>query len=142
LPSLDTGLAGIGGALAALAVVVVAAERWSKSGSTGASVAMTAVVLGLGMAGLARAAGPQEFRAAGAGAAGIAAPALAFYQVASGGSPSVRTFAFLAGVLLASLYLTGPWRGHPFHLSILAVAGWLFGMAMAKSSKKGHAQLD
>ena len=126
--SLVTATAGVGGALAAAGAVAVAGERWAATGSGLLAVAVTGVVLAGGVAAMARAASPVA--EAGVAAAGIAAPAVAFFVSAGGGLPAVREVALLAGVLLATLYLVGPGRGHTFHLTILAVAGWLFAVSL------------
>lgn len=131
-PSLATGLAGAGGALVALGVVVLAGERWADTRRPGLSVLLAAAVVAAGLVGMMQPA--NHLRAAAAAAAGLAAPGLAFFLVAGDGVPSFRQFAVVSGVMLAAMYLVGPWRGHTFHLAILAVAGWLAAVALVDIS--------
>lgn len=128
-PSLLTGLAGVGGALVAIAVIIVAGDHWAGEGSSGIAVVLTAAGLGGGVAALTR---PLDahLHAAAAATAGLLAPAFAFFLAAGDGFPSMRLVAVLAGALLAGLYLAGPWSGHTFHLALLVAAVWVFAVSL------------
>ena len=126
--SLGGCVAGVGGALVAAGVVVVAGDRWASTGSSGLAVVVTAALLVASVVALVAA--PAPVRVAAVSASGLAAPAAAFFLNAGGGFPSIRGTAFVAAALLAGLYAVGPWRGHTFHLAILVVAGWLFALSL------------
>lgn len=126
--SLGGALAGSGGAVLAVGAVLVAGDRWAGGGGSALALAVTGTVLAAGAAATVLA--PRAVRPAGVGAAGISAPAVAFFASAGGGLPALGEVALLAGVLLAGLYLLGPWRGHTFHLAILVAAGWLFALSL------------
>lgn len=125
--SLGGAVAAAGGALVAAGLIAVAGDRWAETGSSGGPLAVTgALLVGTALA-AARAAGPAQ--AAAVAASGLAAPAVAFFATAGGGIPSPRETALAGAVLLAGLYLVGPWRGHTFHLAVLVGAGWVFALA-------------
>lgn len=126
-PSIGVAVAGAGGALAAAGVVVLGGQRLASSGSSAPGTLLAAGLLAAGAGAMVRWTPPAS--AAGVGATGVAAPALAFFVSAGGGSPSVREVGVLAGILLAALYAVGPWRGHTAHLSVLAAAGWVVALS-------------
>lgn len=126
--SLPGGVAATGGALLALGVAAVGFDRWGSTGSRAAPVLLSAALLVAGAAGSALA--PVALRPAGVAASGIVAPALAFFVAAGDRFPSLAAVAVVSGLLLAALYLAGPWRGHTFHLAILVVAGWLSALSL------------
>lgn len=127
-PSIGRAIAGTGGVLAAGGVIGVGAEQWVSTGSAAPAGLLAAAVLGVAVAAIVRT--PPPVAVAGVGASGVAAPALAFFACAGGGLPSLRLVGLLAAVLLAGLYGAGPWRGHSFHLAILASAGWVVAVTL------------
>ena len=131
-PSIRRALAGVGGALLAAGVVVLGGDRWASSGSSGVGLVLTSGLLVASLIAMRRP--PSPVAVAGVAASGLAAPALAFFLTAGGGFPSLREMALLAGILLAGLYVVGPWKGHTFHLSVLAVAGWVVALSFADLS--------
>lgn len=126
--SLVDAAAGVGGALVAVGAVVLAGDRWAAGGGSALALAVTGMVLAAGAAATALA--PPTVRAAGVAAAGTIAPAVAFFVSAGRRLPALGEVALVTGVLLAGLYLLGPWRGHTFHLAILVAAGWLFALSL------------
>lgn len=129
--SLGRATAGVGGALAAAGAVLLAGDRWFETGSTGLAILLTLALLVGSVVAIIRPTLPGHVQVAAVGAAGVAAPAMAFFVTADPVVPSLRDMAIVAGMLLSALYLVGPWRGHTFHLSILVAAGWLFAVSLA-----------
>ena len=125
-PSLEVAAAGVGGALVAAGVIAIGGDRWASTGSSAQALVLTAALLAGAMAAMART--PAPLAVAGVSASGLAAPALAFFVTAGGGFPSLRDVAILGGLLVAGLYLLGPWKGHTFHLGVLVAAGWVLGL--------------
>ncbi len=134
-PSISRALAGVGGALTAAGGVALAGQHWASSGSGALGALLSGALLVAGVAATVRL--PARLAVAGVGAAGVAAPAVAFFLSAGGGVPSVREVAILAALLLAGLYAAGPWRGHTFHLAILVVAGWVFAVSFGNFGLEG-----
>jgi hypothetical protein len=133
--SLGGAAAGVGGALVAVGTIVLAGDSWTSSGSSAQAVLVTGALLVSTAAAISRAEGPA--RAAAVAASGLAAPAVAFFANAGDGFPSLRATAVVAALLLAALYLVGPWRGHTFHLAVLVGAGWLFALSVGDAALGG-----
>ncbi|MGH9179740.1 MAG: hypothetical protein ACRD0N_14445, partial [Acidimicrobiales bacterium] len=128
--SLGRATAAVGGALAAAGVVLLAGDRWAETGGTGLAILLTLALLVASVVAMIRPELPASVQVAAVAASGLAAPALAFF-VTSDPVPSLRDLAIVSGMLLSVLYFVGPWRGHTFHLTILATAGWLFAISLA-----------
>ena len=133
--SLGEAAAGVGGALAAAGTIVLAGDSWASTGSSAPGLLVTGALLVSTVAVLTRVEGPA--RAAAVAASGLAAPAVAFFANAGDGFPSLRATAAVAALLLAVLYLAGPWRGHTFHLAVLVAAGWLFALSLGDAALGG-----
>lgn len=128
-PSLGQTTAGVGGALVAGAVVVLGGDRWASSGEEALGIVLTVGLLAASVAAMTRTQPPLTTAAV--AASGVAAPAAGFFLAAMGdGLPSLREVAVLAGVMLGCLYAVGPWRGHTFHLALLATAAWVLALTL------------
>lgn len=116
-------MAGIGGGLVAMALSVVAIDRWLTYGAlAGPRLAIGAV---LAVSVLLLAQPDDSLRPAAVAASGVGVIPFFFVMAAGDGFPSFTAVAAMSGVALALLYLVGPAPGHTFHLVILAAAAWV-----------------
>jgi len=125
-PLLGTSLAGVGGALAALGLVVIGAAQATGPGGSGVPGAILCVVLLTGGLALLRYA-PNPLRSAGTSAVAISIPMFwAFVLLVKSNPGDGDTVTLLSAICLGLLYLFGPARGRAVLLAVALVLGWSF----------------
>lgn len=114
------------------ALAVAGVQRWFVLGALAGPRLATGAVLAVSLLVLASPVPPVLQRAAVA-ASGVVVLPFAFLVAAGDRFPSFTVVAVMGGGALAALYLLGPSAGHGFHLTVLAVAGWLAALSAGGS---------